>query len=217
MLPSFYHPDPTPGVALSSMAPSSAKVRSWFSRSVERTGFPLDREVQISGAIDILEGLEYHHSQFMSQLAPLKSFLACVGKPMAECPTPPPPTPEESQALYCLQHEAVAYVNRLGQLYYFAKSVNISGHVVKTEALLPFRRKYSAHRSVDMPRNESVQEREAQARAFGFHHLFIGGKVVFQIPADGTHHHLNIQDDHPIVISQAVEMFTAIYPLPADA
>ena len=61
-----------------------------------------------------------------------------------------------------LLHEAVAYVNRGGQYYYFA----ISSLVTQTigQALIPhldkilqFRHKHSAHRSVDKPRREDTE------------------------------------------------------------
>lgn len=218
MKPRYYSSDPNEGVALGAIEPSASKVQSWLSRAVERPGFPLDREVQIRGAIDILSGLEYHHASFLDRLTPLKALMACVARPIAECPLPPPPSGEERQALSTFQHEVVAYINRLGQLHYFAKSLGLLGCLVNAESLLPFRNKYTAHRSVDYPqKNETEEEREAQAMTFGFGHTFIAGRLIFQIPVGKTYHQFNMQDDHPILMSEAVTMFEAIYPLPADA
>ncbi|MDT3618403.1 hypothetical protein ACP26H_07915 [Cronobacter sakazakii] len=53
-------------------------------------------------------------------------------------------------------HEVVAYLNRLGQLYYFFKSdfIQVSeAEIPNILKVMPLRMKYSAHRSVDAPRS----------------------------------------------------------------
>jgi hypothetical protein len=69
-------------------------------------------------------------------------------------------------------HEAVAYVNRMGQFYYFIKSNLVTRALGGGDALasiptitkyVVFRNKYSAHRSIDFPRDESEETQLLQA------------------------------------------------------
>jgi hypothetical protein len=71
-----------------------------------------------------------------------------------------------------LNHEAVAYINRFGQFYYFAKSVFVGTAIADSAALIPtiskymlFRHKNSAHRSIDAPQGESDDLKVAHGRA----------------------------------------------------
>ena len=50
-----------------------------------------------------------------------------------------------------LDHEAVAYLHRLGQFYYFAKSLKLLHNCPKIKELYLFRRKIIGHRSIDVP------------------------------------------------------------------
>ncbi|ATG58619.1 hypothetical protein ATS72_004900 [Pseudoalteromonas sp. 13-15] len=84
---------------------------------------------QVSGVKTMVQGLEYHFDNYMAQ------------------------TKVREQPFWF--HEVVAYLNRLGQIYYFFKSDFIK--VVDSEMpnilkIIPLRMKYSAHRSVDAPR-----------------------------------------------------------------
>lgn len=57
---------------------------------------------------------------------------------------------------YEWQHEVVAYLNRVGQMYYYLISANIGAKSSDMPSLLGasrFRMKYSAHRQVDAPRS----------------------------------------------------------------
>ena len=113
---------------------------------------------QIAGAIEMLSGLEYHHDNVVRISGGLGA-----GEIVDET---------------CLYHEAVAYMNRLGQFYYFAKSSLVSRCVNDlTERIpsilkyLPFRMKHAAHRSIDHPRDEpedvQLLQTTAMARFFG--------------------------------------------------
>lgn len=67
-------------------------------------------------------------------------------------------------------HEAVAYVNRLGQFYYFVRSNFITRALGDGLAQIPsisryviFRHKHAAHRSIDAPRKETEDTQMLQA------------------------------------------------------
>ncbi len=50
-----------------------------------------------------------------------------------------------------LDHEAIAYLHRLGQFYYFARSLKLLQGCPKIKELYLFRRKNIGHRSIDDP------------------------------------------------------------------
>ena len=69
---------------------------------------------------------------------------------------------ESSNNLFGMQTELVAYLNRLGQFYYFTKSTFVTNINKTALSLIPridelkiFRMKNTAHRSLDAPRDES--------------------------------------------------------------
>jgi hypothetical protein len=101
----------------------------------------------------MLAGLEYHHDNIVR----LSDNLA-AGAALDET---------------WLYHEAVGYVNRLGQFHYFAKSALVAkavpmatATVPTIEKFLPFRMKHAAHRSIAGPRGESEDAQILQAMSF---------------------------------------------------
>lgn len=138
--------DPFPDQPLDKITPIS--LRSWcvLVRSKEKIVFK-EGFLNLVGAIDMMRGLDYHHERFctiVSEIAKLP-FLD------VQC---------EQKKLY-LVHEAVAYINRLGQFYHFASSDFVKTRVSDWDKIIPtiidykkFRDKHSAHRSLDKPRKE---------------------------------------------------------------
>ena len=86
----------------------------------------------ITGSMQFVEGLEYHYNNFVSHLKALASK-ACL----------------EDDSM--LDHEIVAYLNRLGQLYYFVRSLDLLEICPKIVELYLFRKKNTGHRSIDYP------------------------------------------------------------------
>ena len=87
---------------------------------------------QIRGSIDFLEGIEYHYNNFIAHLQTLAAKDIVENDRM-------------------LDHEAVAYLHRVGQFYYFAKSLNLLQDCPKIKELYLFRKKSIGHRSIDVP------------------------------------------------------------------
>jgi len=136
--------DPRPGVPLTEIHPHSSRAWALLSRSKERDVVH-QHLIRIVGAIDMLAGLEYHRANFCRTVAEL-AFI-----PMSH--------PAASERHLSLVHEAVAYLNRLGQFYYFASSHSVEETVPGWRNTIPtivefkrFRDKHSAHRSLDAPR-----------------------------------------------------------------
>jgi len=148
----FNASDPHAGIELEQIPVLWQRARSLMLRNRTK---PLLREgfLNIVGAIEMLAGLEYHHDNIVR----LSDDLA-AGAVLDET---------------WLYHEAVAYVNRLGQFHYFAKSSlvakavpNATATIPTIEKFLPFRMKHAAHRSIDVPRGESGDAQILQAMSF---------------------------------------------------
>lgn len=154
------------GVPLEDIQPLSQRARSLLARNrnkpLPKTGF-----VNVIGAIEILAGLEYHYENLIR----ICDTLAIGYR-------------EDETAVY---HEAVAYVNRLGQFYHFASSELARKAMAKPTDLIPticrfkiFRDKHTAHRSIDKPHSsDSADLQIVHARSMST----IGGKLMAPKPA----------------------------------
>lgn len=111
-------------------------------KTIVKEGF-----LNLVGAVDMMCGLDYHYDRFctiVNELADLPLFDA-----------------QSHQKRLHLCHEAVAYINRLGQFYHFASSDFVKNRVMNWKRSVPtiikykrFRDKHSAHRSLDKPQTE---------------------------------------------------------------
>jgi hypothetical protein len=153
---SFRIEDPSPGVPIDKIVPISKKTWALLARHQGspslKTGF-----LNVYGAVDMIDGLEHHYSHFIA----LVDRLCTV-----------PAFTNESKAIERqLCHEVVAYLNRMGQFYYFTKSKFVARHITDATRLIPtihkfkpLRDKHAAHRSIDYLRPEdSPGVRQLQA------------------------------------------------------
>lgn len=216
----FHIADPHPKERLNGITPLSARARSWLARVTY--GIPEIESIQTVGAVTMLEGLDYHYARFMelvNRLEPYYSgFLGGAAEDLpnqsSEFAQRPFPTTTEMEDLNALDHESVAYLNRLGQFHTFAKARGLAARLVKAHELMVFRNKHAAHRSIDKPRGESQQEREHQAMTFGFYRLTRAGFPTYQIISGKRHHEFQMRRDHPIVMQEAIDaLFTLYRPL----
>ena len=145
----FSGTNPEPGTRLEAISPLSQRAYALMMRNRTKPALQ-EGFIHIIGAIEMLAGLEYHHDN----LVRLSGLLA-AGKVLDET---------------CLYHEAVAYVNRLGQFHYFAKSALVAKTVTEPlskipiiQKFLPFRMKHAAHRSLDNPKKETENTQILQA------------------------------------------------------
>jgi len=97
----------------------------------------------------MLEGMDYHFANMCRVIEGMRQN-ATLDNPIID-------------SSFC--HEAVAYLNRMSQFYYFAKSRfvtqiigNQKQHLRTIENLLPFRHKHTAHRSIDRPENDDAKD-----------------------------------------------------------
>lgn len=215
--------DRYPGIDLDLIEPLSERAWTLIVRSVENK--LLHKEfLTISGAVEFLRGFEYHSERYQSLVEELATSQASLLDSV--CPKKAPPNQH-------VDHEAVAYINRLGQFYYFATSELVRLIIPKPELqlkriseLMIFRNKHSAHRSVDWPKKgDTIENRPYQAMAL----CSLGGttwlikepklQVDFKVPmwkmalrqyqisSGDTWMDFVMERDHPIVISEAYALF----------
>ncbi len=215
----FHIADPKPRKKLVDILPRSLRAQSWLARANAIGSIPSNRIVQVAGGVTILSGLDYHHDQFTIRFNRLEAYfdLQVAGLPGQNAGIPwRPATSTERRNLDALDHEALAYLNRLGQFWYFAKAMHRKHMVPRITELLSFRHKHGAHRSIDMPQGESVSTLEGHAMAFGFYRLAINQYPVYQLYDKGKHINFHVRDDHVIVMNEAIRVFRALYAPPID-
>ena len=221
----FNFQDAYPLLPLGDIYPLSARAMSWLARASKRGGFLGKPHTQIAGGVFMLSGLDYHHRQFMiniEHLAPYyarkNAFLEHVRElPSGSTVSPPFPTEIERNHLDALHHEAVAYLNRLGQFVYFAKAMELEAMCPRAKELLSFRNKHTAHRSINYPRNEPFELQEMHAMAFNFGQLNNGSFPIFQIYDQGHHINFHMREDHTVLMDEAMALLQSLHAIPVDA
>lgn len=147
-------PDANAGKELETIDPLPARARSLLVRNRTKPMLKGYGVVAVLGAIEMLEGLDYHHYNVIK----ITSTLASGDSPLASAVN--------------IDHEVVAYINRAGQFYFFARSTFAKSVICDFPTCIPtiarlmvFRNKHTAHRSMDYPQGESEDEKVAHARA----------------------------------------------------
>jgi len=222
----FNFQDAFPSLPLGDIYPLSARAQSWLARASKRSDFLDKPSTQIAGAVYMLCGLDYHHRQFVihiEQLAPYytrkKAFLEHIRElPSGSAVSPQNifPTEIERDHLDALHHEAVAYINRLGQFVSFAKAMKLEAMCTRAKELISFRNKHTAHRSIDDPRDEPFELQEMHAMAFNFYQLNNGAFPIFQIYDQGHHINFHMRDDHAVLMDEAMALLQSLYAVPTD-
>jgi hypothetical protein len=136
--------DPYERLPLNEIHPLSERAVSHIARS---RNLPILKEsfVNIYGAVEMMQGLTYHHGRFMNLVEGCHTVVPTI------------------QTAGAIRHEVVAYLNRLGQFWTFSRSALVKEYCATPEEILPtfsklivFRNKYVAHRSIDMPKAEDT-------------------------------------------------------------
>ena len=211
--------DPSHGLPLEKISHLIDRLASWLARATADPAFDESQSVQIIGAVHVLQGMDYHYRAYLAHevlgrayLLRLEAFTRTLkGAGVIPAQDFPRASVDEAMHLEALNHEAVAYLNRLGQFYYFARSIGRLAEVPRLCALIHFRNKHGAHRSIDVPRGEEPEVQVGQAMAFSFYRLFAKGVVRFQLPHDGAHLEFCMPEDHPIVLRECAEILFSLH------
>jgi hypothetical protein len=136
--------DPAPGVELDAIPRLSIKAGALIARNRHQPRLR-SRFMEIDGAVEMIAGMEYHHDNFTRMCRALAR-----SRPVDE---------------HALRHEAVAYINRMGQFIAFASSEYSKEFILDVASVMPkamelkvFRDKFTAHRSVDAPRRDDTPD-----------------------------------------------------------
>lgn len=208
--------EPRPDEPLEIIRPISVRALALLARNADKPILQTDF-VQVAGAITMLKGLDYHRDRFAEIIGQLSTGAL--------------------QTYDTAFHEAVAYVNRAGQFYYFAMSKLITRRgecppIPNLEALMPFRHKHTAHRSIDKPFSSDTRDLQAyQAMSMDLDWRFIHpregatikatpetafyplrtGYLVFQINlGEGKYYFLNIERDHGALMLEAYAVLETV-------
>ena len=222
---SYHYEDPCPGVPLSQIAPIITRAHSWLARVANNLSH--SDSIQYGGAIFMLAGMEYHFTSVKKHLVPLAGYIASkatwdtrwaasLEREGSLTERQPEPTANEHEHQAQIAHEAVAYVNRLGQFYAFAKSKSQQHLMTRATELMIFRHKHTAHRSIDAPRSmDNYMSMWSQATSMGgFYSTLRDGAPMFQIPDEqGKWQQFSILADHPALLAECMATLEAIAPL----
>ena len=220
---SFHYADPHPGVPLQAITAVIKRAHSWLARVAN--DLPHEENIQLGGAVFILDGLEYHHAAVQYHLAQLRIYIdssekwsVCWNDAIRQNESfnelIPTPTTAEQKGISQIAHEAVAYINRMGQFFAFAKSKSQDALLIRANELKIFRDKHTAHRSIDDPRPKDTYESKwSQAVSLGGFYIGMrGGAPIFQIPDENNRwQEFNMLVDHPILLSECMTVLAAIH------
>jgi hypothetical protein len=169
------------------------------------------------GIKQIIKGLEYHYNNY-KKLSEKLHDIDYKGELTVQdrCVR----LSENADIYKAMQHEAIAYLNRMGQFYYFAISNKVKRKIRDPKKMIPtiiyfmpFRHKQSAHRGSDYPREDDNQFAMLQLnRVFSSSIVRIEQNVVFQIflgKAFEDVRQLDILKEHKKIINEAIELLSS--------
>ena len=213
--------DPNPASPPEDILPVSSRAESLLARSKGKEDLTTSF-LRIAGAVEMMHGLDYHLEIFMQLIQRLQQLTwGSKGAHIAE---------------RNLGHEAVAYVNRIGQFLRFAKSKWVAGRLSNPLQLIPkiselaiFRDKHGAHRSIDWPLKEDtphLQQVHAGSMTALGGRLFqpkepcfsIDPRVMYQKCYRGFQLNMGakgfwnlfLERDHPVVVNEAYALLEAL-------
>lgn len=173
--------------------------------------------LRILGAIQMLQGMEYHFSNLIEtqnkhfSVDPFKDselFIAHMNRP------------EFKSESAKLRHESIAYLNRIGQINEFIRSKFVQNLLPKTKVsktldqALRFRHFYSAHRQLDRA-NEPDSKHITLERLMcvGFLRT-ASGNIQFQLQEkNGVITNFSIGEQHQIIIEELTNIIIKIIGL----
>ena len=156
----------------------------------------------LNGASFLIEGLKYHHANFNRYTGPNGW---CVE--------------HNEESMNKAKHEATAYINRMGQIYYLAQNKIIKAKVgppektiPKIKCFLPFRMKYAAHRAIDYPKGETPRVMRQLNGLFSTIYMVDNGHLIFYIMGEEGRKELvlDILKEHNDIMKEAQELLTKI-------
>ena len=214
----IFLPDPMPGAPLACVQPIALRAKCWYARVWDV--MPEDQCMHWLAAVTILSALEYHQLNYIRLAELLQSYFGRAFKPLRihdgssvrERLALSGPSLEEEFHSEALDNEAVAYFNRLGQFYYFSRGRELLPVMPRTQELIVFRHKHTAHRSADVQRKETPEEIASQSTAFGFARFLQNGQPSYQMREGEIWQTFTMKTDHPVVMAEAMSVLLRLHP-----
>lgn len=200
---SWTYEDPYPNLPLDKIFPISVRAKSLYARYKANSTIE-DGFLQISGAINMMDGLDYHFDNFQKYHVQIYKGKDMRKKLLSHYYN-------EKGINKCIQHEIVAYFNRVGQFYYFVDSdfvkerlPNVLEQIPLIKRLIRFRHKYTAHRSIDKPLRGDEGRAMYHEITFGLSNMYNAeGNMIFQICTAQGVVRFNPEKEHQVVIEEA--------------
>lgn len=232
--------DPAPGVALNDISPLNIRAAALLARNMTHVRLG-GNFMRVGGAVDIIDALQYHFDNMQDAFGKLDQRLRAVEdyhatlkdvKPGEQRSVDPEvlraitPTANHQRWTTNAIHEVVAYINRVGQYYYFTKSSFVESALGGSQQqqlgtinrLKNFRHKFSAHRSIDKPTGESAEFQSLQALSLHGQGGLLwrptpSGRIfIFQIRVSrGRTEQFVPQEDHPEVMTEAYGILERLF------
>jgi hypothetical protein len=185
-----------PGKGVNSIFPIHERMMSVYTRISNKDTLNIS-PLNIFSLVFAMEGLEYHRDNFSVLTAPINRHNSI------------PRSHVERDTINKAKHEAVAYINVVGQAFKWISSVDCTADAPTMEQIYKtFRNKHTAHRSVDDQRGESPAELKLHLFVFQGLLLNANDEVVFQIQHPvGNSIEFNLMQDH----NRIVDEFMTVY------
>jgi len=157
----------------------------------------------------MIDGLEYHYNNF---LALHKTNCKSVNKNI------PMWTPNENISKQ-MKHEIIAYLNRMGQFYYFAVSNEVKKEIINPlqyiptiNHFIPFRHKQTAHNGPDKSKGENNIWMNQLDKCFSDQAIFFDKHLTFQIISNKKNENitLDLMEVHNKIISEANRLLSLL-------
>jgi hypothetical protein len=215
----FHIQDSHPDVELCEIEPTEARIKSLVARNLHVCE-SLDKNVSIVGSLRIIDGLSYHYKNYKRFCVELESYLKRhreyalalkSGLPMTDLQAPDLANRDETLLLDGIHHETVAYLNRMGQFFYFAQQSGAISLLPHISSLMPFRNKHAAHRSIDAPRGEAVVERRLQSISVGLASSLSNGVPIATLKHGNEFLQFSFDEDHPVIIEEVYLIYFYIF------
>lgn len=216
----YYIPDNYPRKDINQILPYSQRAQSLYARNKENNNLR-EAYLFISGAISMFEGLEYHFDNFVKFNLKNKNVFD-LREPNRELFVKKLRSNARMKSINKQVHEAIAYINRLGQLYYFFISdfaidnlhknqKDIKLLIPKIQKIVQFRMKHAAHRAMDVPRGETQDTKDYLEIIFRGGLYDNDSNLMFQLNmGKGAEYDFNIIKDHNTIMNEAYELFQMI-------
>lgn len=196
------------------------EIQRW-SRALFFDGVPVDDldALRLYGATTIVDGLDYHYRKLLELRSSLreraKELVDFHQSLVSDRPEDVLPYPQLDQqrigTALAAEHEQIAYINRLGQFFAFARSLGVDAQMPRAAKLMIFRNKYTAHRAADVPHKDdtdvlNIQNMNALVNC-GFGSL--NGEPYLEIRTQTEFTIFRVLQDHKVLVDECANVLFA--------